>query len=170
MKKLFIYSILFLALTVSVLNFVKTGDAKENPSDELQTKIEKFSELDQDKQVKVERIVTEKKFDDHYTCVLFKQKNKSIGYAILKNDAIVSVVFGENSQKGYEQFKNYSIIFGEKPNENYTELEITINAGNNHEDIEKKFQLDNDRYFLFIEKLPKEIKYSNINSDNFNFK
>ena len=169
LKKVLITFLVFITLIATSLYFVKSGYAENTFKDNLKTKIEKFSSLDKKEQVRVKKIIKEKNFNDSYKISLFLQQNNSLGYAISQHDKIKSVVYGNNIKQGYDQYKNYFIVYGEKPNINNKRLEITINTGYNHDDIVKIISLEEGKYFLSIDKLPKDIKHSNVYTENFRY-
>lgn len=168
MKKI-LFSILILFIVVtSSFYFLKRENTEENSSVDLKSKIEEFSALDEEKRIKIKKFIHEKSFNDSEKVILFLQENNNLGYAILKNGNIKTVAYGDNNQS-YEQYKNYFFVYGEKPNKNNKELKITIDAGDNFEEMEKTIALDENDYFLSIGELPEEIENSRVFSENFKY-
>ena len=127
----------------------------------------KFTALDGENQIKAAEVLMEKSFGNNYSIVLFKN-NDGIGYAVLENDNLLLVTFGDNRQ-GYDQFKDFYIVYGEKPKDDYRELKITIEMGNNHENMEEVIALDSGKYYLHVKELSKSIEGTRVFSDNYNF-
>ncbi|MDY0409665.1 hypothetical protein [Paracerasibacillus soli] len=90
-----------------------------------------------------------------------------MGYVILKDNKILTVAYGDNKY-GYDQYKNYFIVYGEKPKLEYKKLNLLIQAKNN-EDMNKSVNLGEGRYYLEIQKLPKGMKESRVYTDNYKF-
>jgi hypothetical protein len=86
----------------------------------------------------------------------------------LKNGNVVSAVYGDTKQ-GYDQYKNFFIVFGEKPKIEYSKLNLLINTDNDHEDIRKTIDLEKGKFYLVVQKLPKDIKNTNVWSKNYTF-
>lgn len=162
------FLILLTLLALSFFNF-KNGNAENNIKDNLKSKIEEFSSLDEVERVKIKKFINEKSFNDSEKVILFLQENNSLGYAILVNDKVKMVFYGNSFNQSYEQYKNYYFVYGEKPNKNNKELKITIDAGDNFEEIEKTIPLEEGKYFLSIGELPKDIKNSRVFSENFRY-
>ena len=164
-----IVTIIFLAISLFVVgsSFNTNTKAETSNNKNLIEEIEKFSALDEENQIKAAEILMEKSFGNNFSIVLFKN-NDGIGYAILESDNLISVMFGSNRQ-GYDQFKNYYIVYGEKPKEDYQELEITIEMGNHHDNMVEVIALDSGKYYLHVKELSKSIEGTRVFSDNYNF-
>ena len=169
LKKVLITFSMSLTVIASSLYFLQSGNAEGTSEIHLKTKIEEFSALDKEEQVRITQIIKEKSFNDSSKVILFLQQNNSLGYAISQHDQLTSVVYGNDVNQGYDQYKNYFIVYGEKPAKNNKELTITINTGNNHADLTKIIPLDEGKYFISVNKLPKDIKNSSVSSDNIRY-
>ena len=164
-----IVKIIFLAISFFILgsSFKTNFKAETSNNKNLMEEIMKFSALDEEKQIKAAEILMEKRFGYNYSIVLFKNYD-GIGYAISESDNLISVMFGNNLQ-GYDQFKNFYIVYGEKPKDDYRELEITIEMGNNHDDLKEVIALDSGKYYLHVKELSKSVEDTKVFTDNYNF-
>ena len=164
-----IVTIIFLAISLFVVgsSFNTNSKAETGNNKNLIEEIGKFSALDEENQIKAAEILMEKSFGNNYSIVLFKN-NDGIGYAILESDNLISVMFGSNRQ-GYDQFKNYYIVYGEKPKEDYQELEITIEMGNHHDNMEEVIALDFREVLSSCKRAFMSIEGTRVFSDNYNF-
>ncbi|HAM80907.1 hypothetical protein [Ornithinibacillus bavariensis] len=167
MKKIVTITFLAVALFFIAAYFSASSKAETSKNTDRIAEIEKFSALDEEEQIKVEEILMEKDFGKKYSIALFKNK-EGIGYAILENDNLVLVSFGNNRQE-YDQFKNFYIVYGENPQDDYQELKITIEMGNNYENLEEVITLDEGKYYLHVKELPINIKGTKVFSDNYIF-
>lgn len=174
MKKVIVTFLILLTVIAASLYYLKTRNVENNTMDNLKSKIEEFSALNEEERVKIKKFINEKNFNDTEKIILFLQENNSLGYVILENDKIKMITYGNdingnNVNQSYEQYKNYFFVYGVKPKKNNTELKMTIDAGDNFEDIEKTIPLDEGEYFLSVGELPKEIKNSRFFSENFKY-
>lgn len=157
-KKLFLPILILIAL-LSVFLYINNNSKQESNDPEkdmsLTEKIDAFTHAEyEDKGIQVETLELQKDIDGKYKAVLFTQKNGNIGYALLKNDKVVSVTSGDG--KEFEHPNNdYFFLYGEKPNENVTKLKAKI-AVPNHPDVEKTFDLTDEKYYLVYYKLPEK--------------
>jgi len=168
MKKILV-PLLAMCLIGGFLYFNHDGEAKGwTDTPRLKEKIERFSALNENDQVKVNTIEKRVKFNKNMEAILFTGHSKGIGYAVLKEGKLVSVVY-QDTMQGYDQFKEFSIIFGKKPKADDTHLNLIINTDANHKDIRKNINLESGEFYLFIQKLPANIKRTKVLMNNYTF-
>ena len=132
---------------------------------DLKREIESFTAIGDQIMVKsIEKIVD---FNKTQQIALFISQEDKLGYVILKDNKILTVAYGDNKY-GYDQYKNYFIVYGEKPKLEYKKLNLLIQAKNN-EDMNKSVNLGEGRYYLEIQKLPEGMKESRVYTDNYKF-
>ncbi|QFT90872.1 hypothetical protein FIU87_19685 [Bacillus sp. THAF10] len=172
MKKVIISCLLvgFIGIGSYFVNMDTKNDIAEAQlnTDYVVDKIESFA-LKEEDQVKVSSLEKEVSFGKDKKIFLFTQDSNKLGYAIFDGSKLVLVASGDGKQE-YDQYGNFFIVYGEKPDMDARELHILINRGPNHEDITETFELDEEKYYLVIKELPKGIKQTKVFSDNYNFK
>ena len=172
LKRVIATFFILLAVIAGSLYFFKKESVEEKPNIDLKTRINEFnpSYEEEEKGKKVKKIIIEKNINDSTKVVLFLQEHNGLGTAILENDTIKLVAQSSSDQQRYDQYKNYFIVYGKKPNKNNTELEITITRVDNGEEIVKTIALEEGEYFLGIGELPKDIEEFRIYSESFKYK
>ncbi|MED4205663.1 hypothetical protein [Neobacillus mesonae] len=161
MKKLILMSLLILAVFSGIV-FVQNGSEEsqvEAVPQSIEEKIEQFILANEDQQV--QSIEIKVKLNKEYEAILFVQKNNNIGCAIVKNEKIITVHYGDNKQSE-DQFKNFFIVYGEKSNPSNMKLTATIDLGNNEKELEQSFTLQDGKYYLSFAKLPKGSQFAKV--------
>lgn len=166
MKKILLVTILIVGTLLFTNYSFKVKATTEQGN--LVEQIETFSALEEDNQIKIKRIEREFSFNKDNQVILFIGEEEGLGYAILNKGKPISVVFGDIKQ-GYDQYKNYFIAYGEKPDEKFSKLNLLINTSNEEIDIEKSIDLEQGRYYLVVQELPGDIKGSRVLMGNYIF-
>jgi hypothetical protein len=88
---------------------------------------------------------------------MFTNEDDKIGMAILKADTksnsykIMDVSFGGRQEYKQIEKSNYYIVYGEKPNSKYKQVDITIESYTNENEVlheTNKLNLDKGNYYL----------------------
>lgn len=161
MKKIILPTLLIIiVITGSILfkNSTQDKNVEARPIS-MKEKIDQFGQIEEEEE-KIKTIVTKVNLDKEYEAVLFLQNNNNIGIAIVKCKKSVIIVTTTDSKQAVDQFKNYFIVFGEKPNQENRKLTIKIDLGNNFEVQNQSFNLMEGKYYLSFVKLPKEIQHA----------
>lgn len=170
MNKILIPIILIIGV-LGVFIFIQLNDTA-NPNIkaetlDLKTEIEKFTAIDGEDRISVRKIERKVDFNKNQQVILFISNEDKLGYVILKDKKILTVAYGDKRQ-GFDQYKDYFIVFAEKPKLEYIKLNLLIEA-KNHEDINKSVTLGEGKYYLEVQGLPQGMKESIVYMDNYIF-
>lgn len=169
LKKLFLT--FFFIIVVVVLYIDNNGSEQDLTNDteemSLLEKIQYFpkpTEYDIEDEEKIESIELEKDIDSEHRAVLFVKKNGDIGYAFLKKNKVITTTYGDSKQhEGLD--RGYLILYGEKPSEDITKLKVKISLGNNYSDVDKTFNLTDEKYYLVFYKLPEKDLFAHVEGE-----
>lgn len=170
-KKLFL-TFFFIIVAVAAFLYIDNNGSEQastNDTDEMSLleKIQYFpnpTKYHIEDEEKIESIELEKDLDSDHRAVLFDKKNGDIGYAFLKNDKVITTTYGDSKQhEGLDG--DYLILYGEKPSEDITKLKVKISLGNNYQDVDKTFDLTDDKYYLVFHKLPEKDLFAHVKGD-----
>lgn len=170
-KKLF-FPFFIIIVAVVVFLYINNNSSKQDHTDDseemsLMDKIQYFPNLDKHgikEEEKIESIELEKDIDSVHQAVLFVKKNGDIGYAFLKNKEVVTTTFGDGEQ--HEDLnKGYLILYGEKPSEDNSKLKVKISLGNDYPDVDKSFDLTDEKYYLVFYKLPEKDMFAHVEGE-----
>ncbi|SDZ65117.1 hypothetical protein SAMN05421736_12516 [Evansella caseinilytica] len=120
-------------------------------------------------QVKIATIEKKLVFAKDDQIILFVDESGGVGYAMMKNGKMETVVYGDMEQ-GYDQVNNFFIAYGKKPDKENTELTVVIHTDNNHRDIQKSFPLEQGSFYLVAEEIPEDITHTRVLMENYQFK
>lgn len=170
MKKV-IYPLLLITGIIGVFIFIQlnttTDISIKAEKLDFKKEIEIFTVADGEDDFSVAEIEKTINFNKNQQVVLFNSNEDKLGYAILEDKKILMVAYGDNKQ-GFDHYKDYFIVFGEKPNLEYTKLNLIIET-KNHEDINKSVALGDEKYYLEVQELPEGLEEARVQMDNYHF-
>jgi hypothetical protein len=158
-KKISLSVLIVLAIGCIVIlvsnNFKENITIKSLSKEDMIIEIEKYS--DRVEESKISSIEKELNVDNKYKAIMIKNEDNKIGMAIFKADnksnsyKIMDVSFGGRQEYKQIEKSNYYIVYGEKPNSKYKQVDITIESYTNKNEVvheTNKLNLDKGNYYL----------------------
>ncbi|MFC4619540.1 hypothetical protein ACFO4N_12535 [Camelliibacillus cellulosilyticus] len=171
MIKKLLLPILFVCLVGGIFFIANANDKAEATvkNGSLKEKIEQLNDMSGLKVKTIEKKVT---FNKNYQTVLFTDTSGKTGYALLKKGKVLYVAVGDNKQQE-DTFKNFLILYGEKPKDDNKEIRFNVNDGNVDNMtvwMKKSVSLEKGKYYLVVQQLPHNVRNSHFIAADYDFK
>lgn len=120
-------------------------------------------------EVLVQKVLQSEALDDGLEAVLFLLKNDQIGYALVKDDEVHSVLWTDTNQT-YDQYQHHVILLGKKEDPAHTRLTATIIRPLDQPKYDRTVELGEGEYYLASFEIPKEDGQVRFGEDGWRFK
>ncbi len=118
---------------------------------------------------RVQKVLQSETLEDGLEAVLFLLKNGQIGYALVKDDKVHSVLWTDTNQS-FDQYQHHVILLGKKEDPAHTRLTATIIRPLDQPKYYRTVELGEGEYYLASFEIPEEDGQVRFGEDGWRFK